>query len=224
MLSLLVIATTNKNKLREFREILQDLQIEVLSLADFGPIPPVIEDGSTFDENAYKKALHTARVLGLPAIADDSGLVVPALGGSPGVYSARFAGENATDEANCQKLLEELDGIEDRRAYFQCVLSIAVPSGPALTYEGKCNGKILHDKRGSNGFGYDPLFYYEELCQTFAEMSMADKNKVSHRGKALSAVREEIFMIKKWLEQRLFEEKPPKPDHSQFENNDWSDS
>ena len=224
MLSLLVIATTNKNKLREFREILQDLQIEVLSLADFGPIPPVVEDGSTFEENAYKKALHTAKVLGLPAIADDSGLVVPALGGAPGVYSARYAGENATDEANCQKLLEELNGIEDRRAHFQCVLSIAVPSGPALTYEGQCDGKILLDKKGSNGFGYDPLFYYEELGQTFAEMSMADKNKVSHRGKALSAVKEEIFMIKKWLEQRLFEEKPPKPDHSQFENNDWSDS
>lgn len=223
MLSILVIATTNKNKLREFREILKDLQIEVLSLADFGPIPPVIEDGATFEENAYKKALHTAKVLGLPAIADDSGLVVPALGGEPGVYSARYSGENATDEDNCQKLLKELDGIQDRRAYFQCVLSIAVPSGPALTYEGQCDGIILQDKRGLNGFGYDPLFYFEELGQTFAEMSMADKNKVSHRGKALSAVKDEIFMIKKWLEQRLFEEKPPKPDHSQFENNDWSD-
>jgi len=223
MLSLLVIATTNKNKLREFREILKELQIEVLSLADFGPIPPVIEDGSTFEENAYKKALHTAKILGLPAIADDSGLVVPALGGAPGVYSARYASENATDEDNCQKLLKELNGIQDRRAYFQCVLSIAVPSGPALTYEGRCDGVILHDKRGSNGFGYDPLFYYEKLGQTFAEMSLTDKNKVSHRGKALSSVKEEIFMIKKWLEQRLFEEKPLKPDHSQFENNDWSD-
>jgi len=223
MLSLLVIATTNKNKLREFREILKELQIEVLSLADFGPIPPVIEDGSTFEENAYKKALHTAKILGLPAIADDSGLVVPALGGAPGVYSARYASENATDEDNCQKLLKELNGIQDRRAYFQCVLSIAVPSGPALTYEDRCDGVILHDKRGSNGFGYDPLFYYEKLGQTFAEMSLTDKNKVSHRGKALSSVKEEIFMIKKWLEQRLFEEKPLKPDHSQFENNDWSD-
>lgn len=223
MLSLLVIATTNQNKLKEFREILKDLHIEILSLADFGPIPPVIEDGSTFEENAYKKALHTAKVLGLPAIADDSGLVVPALNGAPGVYSARYAGENASDEENCQKLLEELGEKEDRHAYFQCVLSIAVPSGPALTYEGRCDGVILAEKRGFNGFGYDPLFFYEELGQTFAEMSMTDKNKVSHRGKALSSVKEEIFMIKKWLEQRLAEEKPPKPDHSQFENNDWSD-
>lgn len=223
MLSLLVIATTNQNKLREFREILKDLQIEILSLTDFGPIPPVVEDGNTFEENAYKKALHTAKVLGLPAIADDSGLVVPALDGAPGVYSARYAGENATDEENCQKLLDELKGIEDRRAYFQCVLSLAVPSGPALTYEGRCDGVILSEKRGSNGFGYDPLFYFEEVGQTFAEMPMADKNRVSHRGKALAEVKEEILMIKKWLEQRLSEEKPPKPDHSQFEHNDWSD-
>lgn len=222
MLSLLVIATTNKNKLKEFQEILKDLQIDVLSLTDFGPIPPVIEDGQTFEENAYKKALHTARVLGLPTIADDSGLVVPALGGAPGVYSARYAGENATDEENCQKLLKELIDVQDRRAYFQCALSIAVPSGPALTYEGQCDGIILHEKRGSSGFGYDPLFYYEKLGKTFAELPMADKNKVSHRGKALSAVKDEILMIKKWLEQRLFEEKPPKPDHSQFEDNDWS--
>lgn len=222
MLSLLVIATTNQNKLKEFREILKDLQIEVLSLADFRPIPPVIEDGLTFEENAYKKALHTARVLGLPAIADDSGLVVPALNGAPGVYSARYAGEHATDEQNCEKLLRELSGIEDRRAYFQCVLSIAVPSGPALTYEGRCDGIILHEKRGFNGFGYDPLFLYEAYGKTFAELSMTEKNLVSHRGKALAEAKNEIPMIKKWLEQRLFEEKPPKPDHSQFEDNDWS--
>jgi XTP/dITP diphosphohydrolase len=222
MLSILVIATTNKNKLKEFREILKDLQIEVLSLDDFGPIPPVVEDGTTFEENAYKKALHTAKVLGLPAIADDSGLVVEALNGAPGVYSARYAGENANDAENCRKLLNELDGVTDRRAYFQCVLSIAVPSGPALTYEGKCDGILLKEERGINGFGYDPLFFYEEFGKTFAEMSMVEKNQVSHRGKALSVVKEEVNMIKKWLEQRLFEEKPPKPDHSEFEHNDWS--
>lgn len=222
MLSLLVIATTNQNKLKEFREILKDLQLEVLSLADFGPIPPVVEDGSTFEENAYKKALHTAKVLGLPAIADDSGLVVPALGGAPGVYSARYAGEQATDQENSEKLLRELEGVEDRRAYFQCALSIAVPSGPALTYEGQCQGVILDEQRGSSGFGYDPLFYYGELCRTFAELTMAEKNRVSHRGQALAAVKDELPKIKKWLEQRLFEEKPPKPDHSQFADNDWS--
>jgi XTP/dITP diphosphohydrolase len=223
MLSILVIATTNKNKLKEFREILKDLQIEILSLADFGPIPPAIEDGSTFEENAYKKALHTAKVLGLPALADDSGLVVEALDGAPGVYSARYAGENASDEQNCHKLLQELNGIDNRRAYFQCALSIAVPFGPALTYEGRCDGILLEEQKGNNGFGYDPLFYFKELGKTFAEMSMVEKNRVSHRGKALADVKAEVFKIKKWLEQRLLEEKPVKPDHSQFEHNDWSD-
>lgn len=222
MLSILVIATRNKNKLREFKEILKDLQIEILSLDDFGPIPEVIEDRDSFDENAYKKALHTAKVLGLPAIADDSGLVVEALNGDPGVYSARYAGENATDEENLQKLLKELQGVENRRAYFQCVLSIAVPSGPALTYEGRCDGLIIDEKRGDNGFGYDPVFYFEEFGKTFAELTMDEKNRVSHRGKALTEVKSELAMIKKWLDQRLLEEKPPKPDHTEFLDNDWS--
>jgi XTP/dITP diphosphohydrolase len=223
MLSLLVIATRNKNKLREFREVLKDLQIEIRSLDDFGPIPEAIEDGDTFDENAYKKAIHTAKVLGLPALADDSGLVVDALNGEPGVYSARYSGEDSTDEKNCDKLINALKGVENRRAHFQCVLSIAVPSGPALTYEGRCDGVIIDEKRGDNGFGYDPIFYFEKFGKTFAELSMEEKNKVSHRGKALAEIKAEAGMIKKWLEQRLLEEKPPKPDHTEFQNNDWSD-
>ncbi len=223
MLSILVVATRNKNKLREFREILKDQDIEIRSLDDFGPTPEAVEDGDSFDENAYKKAIHTAKVLGLPAIADDSGLVVDALNGAPGVYSARYAGENATDDKNCEKLLEAMQGVENRRAHFQCVLSIAVPSGPALTYEGRCDGIIIDEKRGDNGFGYDPLFYFEEMGKTFAELSLAEKNAISHRGKALAEVKAEAGMIKKWLEQRLREEKPPKPDHSQFSGKDWSD-
>ncbi len=222
MISMLVIATTNENKLAEFKEILKDSKIEIKSLTDFGPIPEVIEDGATFDDKAYKKAHHTARVLGLPAIADDSGLVVDALGGSPGVYSARYAGKNATDAENCAKLLQDLSGKKDRKAHFSCVLSIAVPSGPALTYEGRCDGVILQEPKGNSGFGYDPLFYYEKFGKTFAELSMQEKNKVSHRGRALNEVKSELTMIIKWLEQRLSEEKPPKPDHSQFEGNDWS--
>jgi XTP/dITP diphosphohydrolase len=222
MLSILVIATRNKNKLREFKEILKDLEIEIRSLDDFGPIPEAVEDGDTFDENAYKKAIHTAKVLGLPAIADDSGLVVESLGGAPGVYSARYAGENATDEENLQKLLSDLRGIENRKAYFQCVLSIAVPSGPALTYEGRCDGVIIEEKRGENGFGYDPVFFFEDLGKTFAELPMQQKNSISHRGKALAEVKNEVKQIKKWLELRLSEEKPPKPDHSLFADNDWS--
>jgi XTP/dITP diphosphohydrolase len=223
MLSMLVIATTNQNKLKEFQEILKDLDIEVRSLADFGPIPEIIEDGETFDENAYKKAWYTAKYLGLPAIADDSGLIVDALNGEPGVYSARYSGDNATDEENVTKLLSNLKGVENRKAHFQCVLSIAVPSGPALTYEGDCEGTIIDERKGDNGFGYDPVFYFKEYNKTFAELSSEEKHKVSHRGKALSQVKAEVQQIKKWLDQRLFEEKPPKPDHSEFENNDWSD-
>ena len=222
MLSMIVLATRNQNKVEEFREILKDSDIELKSLADFGPLPEVEEDGATFDDNAYKKAAHTAKVLGIPAIADDSGLVVEALDGRPGVYSARYAGEGATDADNCAKLLKELNGIADRRAHFQCVISIAVPSGPALTYEGRCEGEILTEKRGESGFGYDPLFFYPEFGKSFAELSMTEKNKVSHRGKALAELKQELSKVMKWLEQRLFEEKPPKPDHNQFMDNDWS--
>jgi len=222
MLSILVIATTNKNKLREFKEIFKDLDIEIKSLSDFGPLPPAIEDGVTFDENAYKKAIHTAKVLGLPAIADDSGLVVDALDGAPGVYSARYSGENATDDDNCSKLLKELKNVDNRSAHFECVLSIAVPSGPALTYEGRCNGIIIDERKGDNGFGYDPIFFFEELGKTFAQLSMEEKNKISHRGKALNEVKNELPMIKKWLAQRISEERPPHPDHDEFKDNDWS--
>lgn len=222
MVSMIVLATRNQNKVKEFREILKDTDIELKSLDDFGPIPEAIEDGKTFDDNAYKKALHTAKILGIPAIADDSGLVVDALNGEPGVFSARYAGPEATDADNCEKLLDQLNGKENRSAHFMCVISIAVPSGPALTYEGRCDGIILNEKRGESGFGYDPLFYFEEFGKTFAEATMAEKNVVSHRGKALNEVKKEIPKILKWLEQRLFEEKPAHPDHDQFKDNDWS--
>lgn len=222
MVDILVLATTNQNKVKEFQEMVGDFPIEIKSVADFGPIPECIEDGNTFDDNAYKKALHTAKILGLPAIADDSGLVVEALEGAPGVHSARYAGDNATDEENCQKLLIEMKGKKNRKAAFKCVLSIAVPSGPALTYEGSCEGTILEEKRGESGFGYDPLFYFEEFDKTFAQCNSEEKNRVSHRGKALAELRSEFDKVMIWLDQRLAEEKPPKPDHSEFETNDWS--
>ena len=220
---MLVLATTNKNKIKEFKEILKDFALDIKSLDEFGPIPEIIEDGETFDDNAYKKAYQTARILGLPTIADDSGLEVEALDGAPGVYSARYAGEDATDADNCKKLLQELDGKENRNANFTCVISIATPGGPALTYEAKCHGTILKEKRGTSGFGYDPLFYFEEFNKTFAELSPEEKNKVSHRGKALEEMKSESVQIVKWLDQRLFEEKPIRPDHDQFKDNDWSD-
>lgn len=219
---MIVLATNNRKKVEEFEQILGKYDIEFKCVADFGPLPEPVEDGETFDDNAYKKALHYAKVLGVPAIADDSGLVVDALGGQPGVYSARYAGERATDMDNCLKLLKSMEGITDRTASFHCVLSLAVPSGPALTYEATCEGIITETFQGNGGFGYDPLFFFPALGKTFAEMTAEEKNMVSHRAKAIAELASEFPKVMKWVAQRLAEEKPPKPDHSQFEDNDWS--
>ena len=220
---MIVLATRNEGKVRELREMLKDFPVDLKSLNDFGPIPEVVEDGATFDDNAYKKASFTAKVLGIPAMADDSGLMVEALGGAPGIKSARYAGEDATDADNIRKLLSDMEGISDRRAAFECVISIAVPKGPALTYEARCDGEITNEPSGEEGFGYDPVFYYPPLKKTFANLTMEEKNQVSHRGKALKEVAEEFDKIVKWLESRLAEAKPPKPDHAEFEQNDWSE-
>jgi XTP/dITP diphosphohydrolase len=202
----IVLATKNDGKIAEFKVLLEDFNIEIKSLKDFGPIPPVEEDGQTFEDNAYKKAHFTARVLGFPALADDSGLVVKALNGLPGVYSARYAGMEATDEENNLKLLKEMEGVENREAHFMCVLAIAVPRGPALIYEGKCNGIIGESLSGTRGFGYDPLFLYPPLDKTFAQMSMEEKNWVSHRGKAMAEFKDEFSKVLIWLKQRMSEE------------------
>ena len=202
----LVLATKNKGKIAEFRELFEGMSVSLKSLDDFGPIPEVVEDGETFEDNAVKKARFTARVLGFPAIADDSGLVVEALEGRPGVYSSRYAGDHATDLDNNLKLLKDMEDIKDRKAYFLCVLAIAVPRGPALIYEGKCNGIITHDMRGGQGFGYDPLFYHPPSGKTFAEMSSEEKNRLSHRGKAMLELKEETKKVLIWLRQRLKEE------------------
>jgi XTP/dITP diphosphohydrolase len=219
---IIVLATRNAGKAKEFQQLLKNFPVEIKNLNDFGPIPEVEEDGATFDDNAYKKASFAAKVLGLPTIADDSGLVVEALDGAPGVKSARYAGEHATDQENIKKLLTEMEGERNRHAAFECVISIAVPSGPALTYEGRCEGEITMQPKGDSGFGYDPVFYFPEYGKTFAELTGNEKNKVSHRGKALAQVVAEFDKILVWLEARLAEIKPPKPDHSRFEHNDWS--
>lgn len=224
MIHTIVLATRNAGKVKEFQQLLKDFPVEIKNLNDFGPIPEVIEDGKTFDDNAYKKAAFTAKVLGLPAIADDSGLVVEALGGAPGVLSARYAGDKATDRENMEKLLREMAGQNNRKAAFECVISIAVPAGPALTYEGRCEGEIALEPHGDSGFGYDPVFFYSAFGKTFAEISSEEKNRVSHRGKALAEVVAEFDKILAWLNARLAETKPPKPDHSQFEHNDWSEN
>ncbi|MCK5783170.1 MAG: XTP/dITP diphosphatase [Desulfobacterales bacterium] len=199
----LVIATKNKGKTAEIRNLLKDFPVNIMSIADFGPIPPVEENGTTFDENAYKKASFTSRVLGFPALADDSGLIVDALGGAPGVYSARYAGEEASDDERCAKLLQEMEGKTDRKAAFECVISIAVPTGPALTYEARCEGLIVEKPAGSNGFGYDPIFYYPPLNKTFAELTIEEKSKVSHRGKALGEIISEFNNLLTWIRQNL---------------------
>jgi len=199
----LVIATRNKGKTSEIRDLLKGFPINIKNLDDFGPIPEVEEDGNTFDENAYKKASFAAKILGLPALSDDSGLLVEALGGAPGVHSARYAGENATDEQRRAKLLQEMEEKTNRRAAFECVISIAVPSGAALTYEASCEGLITTEPVGSNGFGYDPVFYYPPLKKTFAELTMQEKSNVSHRGKALRELRDEFDKVLIWIRQNM---------------------
>ncbi|MFZ2631323.1 MAG: XTP/dITP diphosphatase [Desulfosalsimonadaceae bacterium] len=195
----LVIATRNQNKTLEIRDLLKDFPITIKNLDDFGPIPEVEEDGDTFEDNAYKKSSFTARVLGVPALADDSGLCVEALDGAPGVLSARYAGENATDQENCALLLENLKSEKNRNASFKCVISLAVPTGAALTYEGSCDGIILDKPQGFNGFGYDPLFFFPVFGKTFAQLDLSEKSRVSHRGKALREFREEFEQVIRWL-------------------------
>jgi len=195
----IVIATRNKGKTAEIGEMLKDFPVNIKNLEDFGPIPEIEEDGDTFDENAYKKASVTARILGIPALADDSGLLVESLDGAPGVHSARYAGENATDKQRGEKLLEEMKGKTNRKAAFECVISIAVPSGPALTYEARCEGLIAEEPAGQNGFGYDPVFFFPSLKKTFAELTRTEKSRVSHRGKALGELKEEFDKVLTWI-------------------------
>jgi XTP/dITP diphosphohydrolase len=200
---IIVIATRNKGKKSEISDLLKGFPVDIKGLDDFGPIPHIEEDGDSFDENAYKKASFTARILGFPALADDSGLLVEALGGAPGVLSARYAGENATDEQRCQKLLQEMEGKTNRKATFECVISIAVPTGHALTYEARCEGLIAEQPSGSNGFGYDPVFYYPPLNKTFGELALEEKSHVSHRGKALREFRYEFEKVMLWIKQHM---------------------
>ena len=202
-LPILILATRNPGKTAEIRSLLAGFPVEVRDLSAFGPIPEVEEDGTTFEENAYKKASFTARVLGAPALSDDSGLCVQALGGAPGVRSARYGGPDATDADRCRRLLDEMRGLSDRRAAFECVLSLAVPSGAALTYEGRCEGRIAEAPSGANGFGYDPVFVYPPLGRTFADLSREEKGRVSHRGRALADLRAEFAKVMTWLRHHM---------------------
>jgi XTP/dITP diphosphohydrolase len=181
----LVIATRNKHKLEEIRTIFRVPGLEIASALDFPDVPDVVEDGETFEANAKKKAVTLARATGLWALADDSGLEVDALNGAPGVYSARYAGEPVSYPANNRKLLKELESVTSRRARFRCVIALASPSGKARTVDGRCEGEVIREERGTQGFGYDPVFVPDGYAQTFAEMDAAIKNSISHRGSAL---------------------------------------
>jgi XTP/dITP diphosphohydrolase len=200
---ILVIATRNNGKTQEIKDLLKDFPVDIKNLDDFGPIPHVEEDGDTFDENAYKKASFAARILGLPALADDSGLIAEALGGAPGIHSARYAGENATDEQRYLKLLDEMKGKTNRKAAFECAISVAVPTGAALTYEARCEGLIAEEAAGSNGFGYDPVFFYPPYRKTFAQITREEKNRISHRGKALAELKSEFDKVLVWIRQHM---------------------
>ena len=190
-MSKLIIGSNNKHKVEEIKAILGGFYDEVLSLKEAGIALSVDEDQETFEGNAVKKAMEAFSETGFDTLADDSGLSVDALGGAPGVYSARYAGEYASDEDNNARLLKELDGVKDRSAKFVCVIAL-VRQGQVMTAKGEAFGRIICEPTGEGGFGYDPLFYSFELGKTFAQASAQEKNAVSHRARALFALKQKL--------------------------------
>jgi XTP/dITP diphosphohydrolase len=198
MTRVLVVGTRNPKKREEILEILQGLNIRLLDLTHWPDAPEVVEDGDTFEANARKKASELAKTLHHWVLGEDSGLVVPALNGRPGVYSARYAGKQGDDEANNRRLLAELAPLQDdrRAAYYVCVAALADPQGEVKTVvEGHCHGIIARDPRGIGGFGYDPLFQIPEYHKTFGELSSVVKHALSHRGRALAKLRPALRQI-----------------------------
>lgn len=195
----LVVATKNKKKLKEIKEILKGLNFKLTSLADFPQAPRIIENGKTFRENAIKKAVKTACFTKQLAMGEDSGLCVDALGGKPGVYSARFSGKDKSDEKNNLKLLEVLEGlpVSKRKAHYCCAVALADKNGLIAVVEGKCGGLIGFEQKGTFGFGYDPLFVIPKYGKTFAQLGARIKHKMSHRYHALKKAR---IIIKKYIE------------------------
>ncbi len=189
-----IVATRNRGKVREIREALKGLGLRIYALSDFGDVPEVEEDGKSFTENALKKARFYSKHFGKLTMADDSGLEVDGLKGMPGIYSARYSGEGASGQKNNQKLLREMEGIplSKRGARFKCILAMVSPDGREATAEGACEGRIGFREKGKKGFGYDPLFILPKYGKTMAELSLEEKNKMSHRGKALRKTRKII--------------------------------
>lgn len=185
-----VLATRNQGKIREFQKRFSEIGWEVIPISDIADILEPEETGTTFRENALQKARYYAEAVNLPVLSDDSGIIADVLGNEPGVYSARYAGVHGNDEANNQKLVEVLRPYrrEARRGHYMCVIAVVWPDGREITAEGRCNGIIRDFYKGTGGFGYDPLFYLPEFGKTMAELSMEEKNKISHRGKAVDAM------------------------------------
>ena len=190
-MSMVVIATNNKNKVREFKSIINNPNIEFKTLSEIGYTEDIIEDGNSFIENALIKARKVSKDLGVIAIADDSGLEVRALNWAPGIYSARYAGTH-NDEDNNALLIKNLKGVKDRYARYACAIAVCYPNGDELTEIAYCEGEIIDERRGTNGFGYDPYFYVEKFGKTLAEVSLEEKNTISHRSKALRQIKERI--------------------------------
>ncbi|VDG99439.1 Non-canonical purine NTP pyrophosphatase [Lysinibacillus sphaericus] len=190
----ILVATNNKGKVRDFEQLFKPHGIEVISLKDLNEPIEVEETGTTFEENAILKAEETAKILGKWVISDDSGLEIDALNGEPGVYSARYAGEPKDDEANIDKALNGLKDVPEgsRDARFRCVLAIAGPGIETKTFSGSCDGSILFERHGENGFGYDPIFYVPSEGKAMAELTPAEKAAISHRGVAMRKFEKEL--------------------------------
>lgn len=189
------LATKNKGKINEFKKLVENKNMEVLSILDSEDIPEVEENGKTFEENSQKKAVEIAKYLNMVTISDDSGLCVDYLDGAPGIYSARYSGEDATDEKNIDKLLADLKQAENREAKFVSVVSVGKPNGEVYSFRGEATGKILSERRGTNGFGYDPVFLSDDLGKSFGESNSDEKKSVSHRARAFEKLMSEFDKI-----------------------------
>ncbi len=193
----ILIATKNQGKVREFRDLLGQMGFRVTSLLDIKDAVDVVEDGATFQENARKKAETISRLFDIPTVADDSGLIVDALNGRPGVYSARYAGEGKSDLANLEKVLDELQGVPkgQRTARFHCSLALAIPGKDTVVVDGICEGIITEEPVGEHGFGYDPIMFIPSLNKTMAELTKQEKNQISHRSAALTKLAKYISTV-----------------------------
>ena len=184
----IILATKNKGKIKDFEKLTDKMDIEVLSILDNIDFPDVVEDGKTFEENSAKKALEITKYTGIITVSDDSGLCVDALNGEPGIYSARYTGEECDYKKNQDLLLKNLNGIKDRNAHFETCIALVLPDGKEFTATGRTDGYILEEPIGTNGFGYDPVFFSNVLQKSFAQATMVEKNKVSHRTNAILAL------------------------------------